>query len=281
MNTCRHSNINMSLQDKVILLGFLALTAVEVVHCRPTAHSSSSHFYFSPHELPNVDADHGVKKLHQYRHRRWGSDSASHSKKVKRQTPKQSLSGLQDELLVMLHQQIRGGAVESQDDSFNNDILGWRQQLDYSDNPDQVRVLKHHYLNEFGHHISLSEVLKDYSENCTIHLVVDNQPQTFHGRDGARQAFLQLFNLVPHDLSHHIEFEHIAIDHNHAQVVWKAEIPSQDKIIRGMDSFAFDQDNRIVHQSIMALSVPMNKDNNDYDAEMNDDDDSNIATDRF
>ena len=75
--------------------------------------------------------------------------------------------------------------------------------------------------------------------------------------DGARHAFLQLFNVVPHDLSHQIEFEHIAIDHNHAQVVWKAHIPSQQKVIRGMDSFAFDEDNRIVHQSIMALSVPI------------------------
>jgi hypothetical protein len=207
-----------------------------------------------------------------------------------------SASALQDELLIMLHQEIRGGAVEEttttankddDDDDYEDDSVvkssisdsssrlgDLTRQLDCSDNKEQVRILQHHYQNEFGRHISLSQVLKDYSETCTVHQVIDNQPHTFHGRDGARQAFLQLFNLVPHDFlalqqqqqqqqnhyhyqgHHSIEFEHVAINHNHAQVVWKADIPSQSKVIRGMDSFAFDDNNRIVHQSNMALSVP-------------------------
>ena len=80
-------------------------------------------------------------------------------------------------------------------------------------------------------------------------------PRTFSGRDGARRAFVELFGLVPHDMSHCLEFEHIAIDHNHAQVVWKANV-SFNKTIRGIDSFAFDETNHIVHQSVMAVSIP-------------------------
>ncbi|KAG7370185.1 hypothetical protein IV203_027931 [Nitzschia inconspicua] len=275
MNTSQRYS-TLSLQDKIILLGFFALTTVGVIQGRAAKIPASTR-YFSPHELPNGDVK-GQKKLHQYRHQRWGGggDAASHSSKRKDSTSV-SLNidnALQGQLLIMLHQQVRGGAAEGLDDS-SIDSLDWNRKLDCSDNPDQVRVLRHHYLNEFGHHISLSQVLKDYSETCTIHHVVDNQPQTFHGQDGARQAFLQVFNMVPHDLSHQIEFEHIAIDHNHAQVVWKAEIPSENKMIRGMDSFAFDKNNRIVHQSVMALSVPMNKD------ARGDVEDSGVCVDKF
>ena len=95
--------------------------------------------------------------------------------------------------------------------------------------------------------------MKDYSPNAVIHEVIDNIPKTYHGRDGVRKAFKDLYRKIPHDTSH-FEFEHIAIDHDHAQVVWKAAIPEKNVLIRGMDSFAFDDENRITNQSTMAIS---------------------------
>jgi hypothetical protein len=109
-------------------------------------------------------------------------------------------------------------------------------------------------MNEFGHHISLHEVLKDYSDTSVIHEVIDNVPKTYKGRDGAKQAFRDMYRKIPHDTSQ-FEFEHVAIDHNHAQVVWKATL-GDNKIVRGIDSFAFDENNQITNQSIMAITIP-------------------------
>jgi hypothetical protein len=148
---------------------------------------------------------------------------------------------------------LRGGAHDpEQNKVLFEDIFESHPSVDYSDNPAQVRVIKHHYLNEFGKHLSLHEVLKDYSEDTVIHEVLDNVPRTYHGHEGVRQAFRDMFKKIPHDTSH-FEFDHIAIDHNHAQVVWKAETPSRGVII-GTDSFAFGKDNRIIHQTIVAMT---------------------------
>jgi hypothetical protein len=132
------------------------------------------------------------------------------------------------------------------------DIFESHPTIDYSDNPAQTQVIKHHYMSEFGKHISLAEVTKDYSEDVVVHEVVDNVPHTYHGKPGVRQSFRDMFYKIPHDTSH-FELEHIAINHNHAQVIWKAETPTHG-IIRGTDSFAFDKDNRIESQTIVALS---------------------------
>ena len=140
------------------------------------------------------------------------------------------------------------------------DILDSHPMVDYSDNEAQSQVLWHHYLNEFGSKISLNEFLKDYSTNTVIHEVVDSVPHTYHGRQGARQAFRDMFALLPHDITH-FELEHVAVNHNHAQVVWKAETPHH--YIRGTDAFTFDEDNRIEAQSIVALSCEENKKSSD------------------
>ena len=66
------------------------------------------------------------------------------------------------------------------------------------------------------------------------------------------QSFRDMFSEIPHDRSK-FEMEHIAINHNHAQVIWKGETPAHG-IIRGTDSFAFDKNNRIKSQAIVALS---------------------------
>jgi hypothetical protein len=265
MRIFKMSNSNTSsTADKIILLAFLALTTVGVVQGSVDAPWCSNSIQqethvIDPHELPHKyhdDKNYGKTKLHQYRHRVWGGFDSPTPRRRKTVETEEAMEQ-QDALLVMLHQQIRGGAVEEGDSAVLLQNLD--ENLDYSDNPDQVRVLKHHYLNEFGHHLSVAEVLKDYSDKCIIHLVVDNVPRTFQGRDGARRAFLELFGLLPHDMSHSLEFEHIAIDHNHAQVVWKAEVTSQKKTVRGIDSFAFDENNHIVHQSVMAVSIPFDE----------------------
>ena len=145
------------------------------------------------------------------------------------------------------------------------------KSLEVSDNPVQTGVIRHHYWNEFGKHISMTEVLKDYTDDCLVHVVIDGQPNSYKGHDGIKQVFKDLYRLIPHDASH-FELEHIAINHDHAQVVWKARL-GQDgdasnttddddddagtkRYIRGTDSFAFDtQDNhRIKHQTTVALT---------------------------
>ena len=50
-----------------------------------------------------------------------------------------------------------------------------------------------------------------------------------------------------------IELEHIAVNHNHAQVIWKGETASHAKIV-GTDSFTFDENNHITSQTIVALT---------------------------
>jgi hypothetical protein len=151
--------------------------------------------------------------------------------------------------------QLRGGAEQQQQHTppLFEDIFESHPSIDYSDNNAQARVIKHHYMNEFGKHISMKAVMEDYSDSVVIHEVVDNVPKTYRGHEGVRRAFRDMYRKIPHDTSH-FEFEHIAIDHDHAQVVWKATIPDRDVIIQGMDSFAFDKDNRIIKQSIMAIS---------------------------
>mmetsp|Transcript_119 Transcript_119/g.191 ORF Transcript_119/g.191 Transcript_119/m.191 type:complete len:200 (+) Transcript_119:85-684(+) len=146
---------------------------------------------------------------------------------------------------------LRGGSQEHQAALFE-DVFESHPSIDFSDNEAQARVIKHHYLNEFGKHLSLSEVLKDYSEDVVIHKVVDGTPATYKGRDGVRQVFRDMFHTIPHDTSH-FKFDHMAINHNHAQIVWSADTPAQG-VIRGTDSFTFDVDNRIKHQTIVALT---------------------------
>mmetsp|Transcript_13592 Transcript_13592/g.19819 ORF Transcript_13592/g.19819 Transcript_13592/m.19819 type:complete len:203 (-) Transcript_13592:582-1190(-) len=158
---------------------------------------------------------------------------------------------------------IRGGISNHQDSTtsregreelFEDIFESKSSSIDYSDNRAQVRVIKHHYMSKFGNHISLQEVMKDYSNDVVIHEVMDNVPKTYRGHDGVRQAFRDMYYKVPHDTSH-FEFEFIAVDHDHAQVVWRAVIPGKDVVIQGMESFAFDEDNHITNQSIMAIST--------------------------
>lgn len=119
-------------------------------------------------------------------------------------------------------------------------------EIDQCDNKEQEQIIKDHYLNEFGRH-RVAKVLKDYSSDSVIHEVVDGVPHTYRGKTGAVQMCQDLFDLE------HVELQHIAVNHGHAQVVWLAETPSHSKIV-GTDSLTFDKDNHIITQSIVALS---------------------------
>jgi hypothetical protein len=135
------------------------------------------------------------------------------------------------------------------------------KSLEVSDNPIQTSVIRHHYWNEFGKHISMTEVLKDYADDCVIHTVINGTPASYHGHDGVKNVFKDLYRRIPHDASH-FELEHIAVNHDHAQVVWKARLQGDPvdgttSFIRGTDSFAFDSadsGSRIKHQTTVALT---------------------------
>lgn len=126
--------------------------------------------------------------------------------------------------------------------------------VDYVDNDSQLNVIRHHYLAEFEKH-QIQEVVKDYDKDATIYEVVDEIPQTYRGRSGVR--------LMCRDLNgklQSIELQHVAINQNHAQVVWKGETKSRcHGIIVGTDSFTFDKDNRITTQTIVALTEESKK----------------------
>ena len=120
-------------------------------------------------------------------------------------------------------------------------------RIDFSDNEAQAQVIRNHYLNEFGKH-SVDLVLNDYSDDSVIHELIDNAPTTYHGKQGVRQMCRDAARFWTK-----FELEHVAINHNHAQVIWKAETPTHSKVV-GTDSFTFDKDNHITSQTIVALS---------------------------
>ena len=119
--------------------------------------------------------------------------------------------------------------------------------VDYSDNELQKIVLEHHYLSEFDEH-HIREVVKDYNSDITIHEVLDNIPKTYHGKRGVRKMCKDILGKLQN-----IELQHIAVNHNHAQVIWKGETSSHQTIV-GTDSFTFDEDNHISSQTIVALT---------------------------
>jgi hypothetical protein len=126
--------------------------------------------------------------------------------------------------------------------------------VEYSDNEQQLEVIRHHYRSEFdaGH---IREVIKDYDRDAAIYEVLDEVPKTYHGRCGVRQMCRDVLGKVQN-----IELQHVAINGNHAQVVWMGEtkMPSPNVIV-GTDSFTFNDDNRITSQTIVALTRKENK----------------------
>lgn len=138
--------------------------------------------------------------------------------------------------------------------------------IDCSDNDVQMQVIQHHYLNEFdtddgddatsSNHGSpqdhIRQVVKDYAPNSVIHKVLDNVPTTYRGRRGVEEMCREIYGQLQS-----IELEHVAVDHNHARVIWKGETkgPSHTTIF-GRDFFTFDEHNHIVSQTIVALTQP-------------------------
>jgi hypothetical protein len=121
--------------------------------------------------------------------------------------------------------------------------------IDYSDSDPQMQVLLHHYLNEFdGNKNHLEEVARDYDPDSVIYEVVDNSPKAYRGRQGVEQMCRDMLGKVKN-----IELQHVAVNHNHAQVIWKGETLSHSTIL-GTDSFTFDDQNHITKQTIVALT---------------------------
>jgi hypothetical protein len=148
----------------------------------------------------------------------------------------------------------------------------WTFPVDYSDNESQVKILQHHYLTEFSsmdhnnqrNGQNQKELLKDYTDDTVLYQVVDGVPATYRGKRGIRQMLLQ------HEDCHmaadpvvvdHVELQHIAVNHNHAQVIWKGQDSQSRTRIVGTDSFTFDHDNHIVKQTVVAMTEQCNNDN--------------------
>ena len=196
------------------------------------------------------------------------ASTSSFKKKSTNTTASSGNASYKDYLESLLEKTPRGGGgggsvehgakpvANMEDDSFSIEDLFQQHapHLQISDNPQQLKVLQHHYWNEFGRHVSLHEVMRDYSDTAVLHTVLDGVP-TSYTRDQIPQAFRALYRLLPHDETH-LEFEHIAVNHDHAQVVWKARLANGDRM-RGTDSFAFsrhDGSNQIEHQTTVALT---------------------------
>jgi hypothetical protein len=156
--------------------------------------------------------------------------------------------------------------------------------VDYSDNESQVKILQHHYLtelsvdhnNQYGKNKDWKqeELLKDYTDDTVIYQVVDGVPATYRGKRGIRRMLLQHDDCHISDPTHsngsshgnamvvdHVELEHVAVNHNHAQVVWKGQDSQSRTRIVGTDSFTFDHDNHIVKQTVVAMTSQCNNDN--------------------
>lgn len=133
-----------------------------------------------------------------------------------------------------------------------DDVFHFTPSLDYCDNEVQAEILRHHYTNEFVHPVK-GEFLRDYCEDSVIHKIVDDQPATYRGKDGAIDAW--------HDLSSYIkessafDLKHVSVCRNHAQVNWEAEVNEpKHMIVYGRDTFTFDNANHISMQTTVALS---------------------------
>jgi hypothetical protein len=119
--------------------------------------------------------------------------------------------------------------------------------VDYSDNDQQMELIKHHFRSEFNEG-RVCEVIKDYNQDAIIYEVIDEVPRTYHGKRGIQQMCRDVLGKVQN-----IELQHVAINRNHAQVVWKGKTKSHATIV-GTDSFTFDHNNRIAAHSIVALT---------------------------
>ena len=139
------------------------------------------------------------------------------------------------------------------------DERNWHPHLDFVDNPSQLNVIRHHYEKEFLDGDASEEVLQDYREDSVIYTVVDGQPVTYRGLAGARRANQEISSLLLHHQPREgerleLDFEHVSVQGNHAQVVWKAETENHKTSIWGTDSFEFDEDNHIAQQTVVALT---------------------------
>ena len=125
-----------------------------------------------------------------------------------------------------------------------------QQAVDFSDNPAQLQVIRHHYQSEFGHAKANAELLQDYRPDSVVYQVVNDQPTTYHGLEGARQSCQGIASLLNNGEP---DLQHVSVHDNHAQVVWKAETSNHETVM-GTDSFTFDQDNHIQSQTVVALT---------------------------
>mmetsp|Transcript_26235 Transcript_26235/g.38401 ORF Transcript_26235/g.38401 Transcript_26235/m.38401 type:complete len:110 (-) Transcript_26235:1103-1432(-) len=105
----------------------------------------------------------------------------------------------------------------------------------------------HHYVKEFDEH-RIREVMEDYSSDSVIYEVLDSVPKTYHGKKGVKKMCKDILGKLQN-----IELEHIAVNHTHAQVIWRGETSSHATIV-GTDSFTFDEKNKITSQTIVALT---------------------------
>lgn len=125
--------------------------------------------------------------------------------------------------------------------------------IDYSDNDHQLEVIAHHYLNEFneGH---IRDVMEDYNHDSVIYEVLDQVPKIYHGKRGVKKMCKDVLGKVKN-----MELEHVAVNHNHAQVIWKGETEDSHAAIVGTDSFTFDENDHITSQTIVALTQEKEK----------------------
>ena len=163
-----------------------------------------------------------------------------------------AMEKLQDAVLNFRHQIFRSAVLDD-----NDIVFDWYpENIDVSDNAKQMKVIKHHYLNELGEGRSINELLKDYRDDTVIYELINDKPTTHRGLDGVVEAMKDLFSLLHTDDDREhpkVDLQHIKVNQNHAQVIWKFETP-QHATVYGTDSFAFDENDRIKSQSIVAIS---------------------------
>jgi hypothetical protein len=118
--------------------------------------------------------------------------------------------------------------------------------LDCNDNSAQMKLLQQHYSPTY---VFDSVHWKDhYHPNVTVYQVQDTQPQTFHGHEGV-QTFWEQQRATLQEQPRHVE--HMAVDHQHARVLWKA--PSHVGVVYGSDCYTFDEKNRILSQTTVIM----------------------------
>lgn len=117
-----------------------------------------------------------------------------------------------------------------------------------SDDTSLTNIIRRHYLEHFGRR-DLDGVVADYDESAFLINNINGDRKKFHGQDGIRMAFQDIFEMHPATHSSFL-LKHIFVDRLHAKVTWTAKTETHE-FPDSTDTFVFNGQGKIIKQVYM------------------------------